>query len=81
MLIGKSLVVVGEILPLIIEPRVGSGREGVSLVIRLAIREERSLITVIVALGDAETEAAGDNQTLDRLEIRKQYAMDIDALA
>ena len=34
-----------------------------------------------VALGDAEAEAAGDDQALDRLEIRKQHALDIDASA
>ena len=77
----KDLVVVRKILPLIVEPRVGGGPEGVCLGVRLTVGVVRSLITVGVALGDAEAEAAGDDQALDRLEIREQHAFDIDALA
>ena len=77
----KDLVEVRKILPLIVEPRVGFSPEGVCLVVRFTVGVVRSLITVHVALGDAEAEAAGEDQALDRLEIRKQHAFDIDAFA
>ena len=78
---GKDLVVVRKVLPLIVEPCVGFSPEGVCLGVRFTVGVVRCLITVYVALGDAEAEAAGDDQALDRLEIRKQHALDIDASA
>ena len=80
-LLGKDLAVVGEILPLIVEPGVGGSREGVRLDVGLAVGPIRSLIAVRIALGDAETETAGDDQTLDRFEIREQDAVDIETFA
>ena len=80
-MLAKSDVVVCEVLPLIVETRVHVGGKGVAGR-ESSVHRRRSEIrlgeVVGVALADAGTEAAGEDETLERGDVRIQRAVDVE---
>ena len=74
-------VVVEEVLPLIVQAGVGAGGDGVGLGQRHRVRVVRCAVIVVVAVADAVTQAGGEHEALEDVEVTEHGAADAHAAA